>query len=60
MAIVKAVEKEIKSHEYVYSSLSYILSPENKNGDEKCFQSTTLNCFGSTKTVTKSAFNQPL
>ena len=46
MAIVKAVEKEIKSHEYVYSSLSYILSPENKNGDEKCFQSTTLNCFG--------------
>ena len=47
MAIVKAVEKEIKSHEYVYSSLSYILSPENKNGDEKCFQSTTLNCFGS-------------
>lgn len=47
MAIVKAVEKEIKSHEYVYSSLSYILSPENKNGDEKCFQSTTMNCFGS-------------
>ena len=47
MAIVKAVEKEIKSHEYVYSSLSYILSPENKSGDEKCFQSTTLNCFGS-------------
>ena len=47
MAIVKAVEKEIKSHEYVYSSLSYVLSPEDKNGDEKCFQSTTLNCFGS-------------
>ena len=22
-------------------------SEENKNGDEKCFQSTTLNCFGS-------------
>ena len=46
MAIVKAVEKEIKSHDYVYSSLSYVLSPENKNGDEKCFQSTVLNCFG--------------
>ena len=46
MAIVKAVEKEIKSHDYVYSSLSYVLSPENKNGDEKCFRSTVLNCFG--------------
>ena len=46
MAIIKAVEKEIKSHDYVYSSLSYVLSPENKNGAEKCFQSTVLNCFG--------------
>ena len=65
MAIVKAVEKEIKSHEYVYSSLSYILSPENKNGDEKCFQSTTLNCFGSSADdfskqffIVRDAFNK--
>lgn len=44
MAAVKEIEKSIKSHQYVYDSIAYILSPENSNGDEKCFQATCLNC----------------
>lgn len=44
MAICKEVKKSIKAHQYVYDSMSYVLSPENKNGDEKCFQATCLNC----------------
>lgn len=44
MAICKEVKKKIKSHQYVYDSIAYVLSPENKNGDEKCFQATCLNC----------------
>ena len=44
MAAVKEIEKSIKAHQYVYDSIAYILSPENRNGDEKCFQATCLNC----------------
>ena len=44
MATVKEIEKAIKAHQYVSDSIAYILSPENRNGDEKCFQSTCLNC----------------
>ena len=44
MAICKEVEKKIKSHQYVYDSIAYALSPENSDGDEKCFQATCLNC----------------
>lgn len=44
MAICKEVEKKIKSHQYVFDSIAYTLSPENSNGDEKCFQATCLNC----------------
>lgn len=44
MAAVKEIEKSIKAHQYVYDSIAYILSPENSNGDEKCFQATYLNC----------------
>lgn len=44
MAICKEVEKKIKSHQYVYGSIAYALSPENSDGDEKCFQATCLNC----------------
>lgn len=44
MAICKEVEKKIKSHQYVFNSIAYTLSPENSNGDEKCFQATYLNC----------------
>lgn len=44
MAICKEVKKSIKSHQYIYDSIAYVLSPENKNGDEKCFQSSCINC----------------
>ena len=44
MATVKEIKKAIKAHQYVSDSIAYILSPENRNGDEKCFQSTCLNC----------------
>lgn len=32
------------AHQYVYDSIAYVLSPENRNGDEKCFQAACLNC----------------
>ena len=44
MATVKEIEKAIKAHQYVSDSIAYILSPENRNGDEKCFRATCLNC----------------
>ena len=44
MAVVEPVRKPIKAHAYVTDSISYILSPENRNGDEKCFKATCLNC----------------
>jgi len=44
LAAVKEIEKAIKAHQYVSDSIAYILSPENRNGDEKCFSSTCLNC----------------
>ena len=44
MAAVKEIEKSIKAHQYVSDSIAYILSPENRNGDEKCFKATCLNC----------------
>ena len=44
LAAIKEIEKSIKSHKYVSDAIAYILSPENRNGDEKCFQSTCLNC----------------
>ena len=44
MAAVKEIEKSIKAHQYVSDSIEYILSPENRNGDEKCFKATCLNC----------------
>lgn len=44
MAAVKEIEKSIKSHQYVSDSIAYVLSPENRNGDEKCFKATCLNC----------------
>ena len=47
MAIVKEIEKKITSHDYVYDSISYILSPEDSSGKEKCFKSSCINCFGS-------------
>ena len=45
MATVKAIKNPIKSHQYVSDSISYILSPENRDGQEKCFQASFLNCF---------------
>ena len=47
MATVKAIKNPIKSHQYVSDSISYILSPENRDGQEKCFQASFLNCFNS-------------
>ena len=44
MATVKEIKKTIKAHQYVSDSISYILSPENRNGDEKCYKATCLNC----------------
>ena len=44
MATVKSVKSAIKSSEYVIKSIKYILSPETKSGDEKCVQSSFLNC----------------
>lgn len=44
MAVVEPIRKPIKAHQYVFDSIAYILSPENRNGDEKCFQATCLNC----------------
>ena len=44
MATVKSVKSAIKSSEYVVKSIKYILSPETKSGNEKCFQSSFLNC----------------
>ncbi|MGN0537957.1 MAG: relaxase/mobilization nuclease domain-containing protein [Acutalibacteraceae bacterium] len=44
MAMVKSVKSAIKSSEYVIKSIKYILSPETKSGDEKCVQSSFLNC----------------
>lgn len=44
MATVKSVKPAIKSSEYVIKSIKYILSPETKSGDEKCVQSSFLNC----------------
>lgn len=45
MATVKAIKNPIKSHQYVSDSIAYILSPENRSGDEKCFRADFLNCF---------------
>ena len=44
MAVVEPVRKPIKAHQYVTDSIAYVLSPENRNGDEKCFRATCLNC----------------
>ena len=44
MATVKSVKSAIKSSDYVAKSISYILSPETKNGSEKCVQSSFINC----------------
>lgn len=44
MAVVEPIRKPIKAHQYVFDSIAYILSPENRNSDEKCFQATCLNC----------------
>ena len=44
MAVVEPIRKPIKAHQYVFDSIGYILSPENRNGNEKCFQATCLNC----------------
>ena len=44
MAVVEPIRKPIKAHQYVYDSIAYVLSPENRNGDEKCFRATCLNC----------------
>ena len=47
MAAVKEIEKAIKAHQYVTDSIAYVLSPENRNGDEKCFKSTCIDCHNS-------------
>lgn len=47
MATVKEIEKAIKAHQYVTDSIAYVLSPENRNGDEKCFMSTCIDCHNS-------------
>ena len=44
MATVKEIKKSIKAHQYISDSIAYVLSPENRNGDEKCFKATCLNC----------------
>ena len=44
LAAVKEIEKAIKAEKYVTDSIAYILSPENRNGDEKCFMSTCIDC----------------
>ena len=51
MATVKEIEQPIKSQQYVKNSIEYILSPENKDGDEKCFKSTGLNCDGNANSI---------
>lgn len=65
MAIVKEVEKKITAHQYVSDTISYVLSPENKHGDEKCFKATCLNCendgaesLAKQFYVTRAAFNK--
>ena len=65
MAIVKEVEKKITSHQYAYDTIAYVLSPENKHGDEKCFRATCLNCINDGVEslskqfyVTRKAFNK--
>ena len=45
MAVVEPVRKSIKAHQYVTDTIAYVLSPENKHGDEKCFKATCLNCI---------------
>ena len=44
MATVKSVKSAIKSSDYVAKSISYILLPETKSGNEKCVQSSFINC----------------
>ena len=44
MAVVEPIRKPIKAHQYVTDSIAYVLSPENRHGDEKCFKATCLNC----------------
>ena len=44
MAVVEPIRKSVKAHQYVYDTIAYVLSPENKHGDEKCFKATCLNC----------------
>ena len=44
MAVVEPIQKPIKAHQYVYDSIAYVLAPENRNGDEKCFRASFLNC----------------
>ena len=44
MAVVEPIRKSVKAHQYVYDTIVYVLSPENKHGDEKCFKATCLNC----------------
>ena len=44
MAVVEPIRKPIKAHQYVTDSIAYVLSPENRKGDEKCFKATCLNC----------------
>lgn len=46
MAIVKEIKKSIKAQKYVNDSISYILLPTNKSGNEKCFKFTCINCEG--------------
>ena len=57
MAVVEPVRKPIKAHQYVTDSIAYVLSPENRHGDEKCFKATCLNCDnGGAEDLTKQFF----
>ena len=56
MAVVEPVRKPIKAHQYVTDSIAYVLSPENRNGDEKCFKATCLNCAGGAEDLAKQFF----
>lgn len=64
MAVVEPISS-IKNHSYLFNSIDYVLSPENENRQEKCFEATCLNCENSGAYglatqfyVTRSAFKQ--
>ena len=56
MAVVERIKKSIKSHQYAYNSIAYVLSPEDKHQNEKCFQASFLNCSGNAEELSKQFY----